>query len=131
MKKPSYDCIGTLQRAGIAYEDATALRRISMTLHRWFERECNGEIQRDGEYGEGKPRHFWEDSRGVYRKGGIVPDREAGAMKRLKAIMARYPALSYYVQGDPRGCSLYILRAGDVPEGQDPGAYYSRGLAVY
>lgn len=45
--------------------------------------------------------------------------------------MARYPALSYYVQGDPRGASLYILRPGDVPEGKEVDGYYSRGVAVY
>ena len=45
--------------------------------------------------------------------------------------MARYPALSAYVQGDPRGAAVYILRPGDVPAGADPDAYYSRGLAVY
>lgn len=59
------------------------------------------------------------------------PDREAGALKRLAAIMARYPSLSSYIQGDPRGCALYILRQGDVPAGCDVGAYYSRGLAVH
>lgn len=60
-----------------------------------------------------------------------VPDRETGALKRLAAIMARYPQLSAYVQGDPRGAALYILRPGDVPEGGQADAYYSRGIAVY
>lgn len=60
-----------------------------------------------------------------------VPDREKGALKRLQAIMSRYAPLSYYVQGDPRGASLYILRPGDVPAGEDASCYYSRGLAVY
>lgn len=44
--------------------------------------------------------------------------------------MARYPTLGYYVQGDPRGCALYILRPGDVPEGSTPDCCYSRGIAV-
>jgi hypothetical protein len=51
-------------------------------------------------------------------------------LKRLKAIMAGHPALSYYVQGDPRGAVLYILRAGDVPEGESADSYYSRGVVV-
>ena len=33
-------CIDALQSAGISYHDAIALRRISMTLHRWHEFEC-------------------------------------------------------------------------------------------
>lgn len=58
-------------------------------------------------------------------------DMETPALRRLAAIMAKYPGLGYYVQGDPRGAALYILRAGDVPEGADPSAYYSRGVAIY
>lgn len=60
-----------------------------------------------------------------------TPDREAGARKRLAEIMARYPTLTAYVQGDPRGAALYILRPGDVPAGEDVGAYYNRGIAVH
>lgn len=36
-----------------------------------------------------------------------------------------------YVQTDPRGCALYILRPGDVPAGAETDSYYSRGIAVY
>lgn len=113
---------------GISFDDVDALRRISRTLHRWHEHECNGVIQRDGEAGDGAPyRHSAQDGRRICR----TPDRERGALKRLAAIMERYPALRAYVQGDPRGCALYILRPGDVPEGKDPDAYYSRGVPVY
>ena len=123
--------VAALCRAGIALDDAKALRRISLTLRAWFEHECNGTIQRDGENGDGAPRIYREDSRGVHHRGAVVPDREKGATKRLRAILTRYPDLSYYIQGDPRGCSLYILRPGDVPEGRQPDSCYSRGLAVY
>lgn len=63
-----------------------------------------------------------------------MPDREKGARKRLNNIMAKYlgtDIAGIYVQGDPRGAALYILRKGDVPEGADPDSYYSRGIAVY
>jgi hypothetical protein len=129
MKKIKYDAVAALVKAGVAKDDAVALRRISLTLCRWFEHECNGTIQRDET--TGKPHSYREDARGVHHKSGIVPDREAGAMKRLRAIMARYPSLTHYVQGDPRGCALYILRPGDVPEGELAESYYSRGVAVY
>ena len=113
---------------GVSYDDAKSLRRISMTLRRWYEHECNGAIQRDGERGDGAPYwHSTYDGRRLYR----APDRERGAEKRLAAIMARYPTLRAYLQTDPRGCSLYILRPGDVPEGRDPDACYSRGIPVY
>ena len=31
--------------------------------------------------------------------------------------MKRYPTLQAYIQTDPRGCALYILRPGDVHGG--------------
>ena len=60
-----------------------------------------------------------------------MPDREKGAKKRLQAILARYPGFSAYVQGDPRGAALYVLRPGDVPAGADVSSCYNRGIAVY
>ena len=109
-------------------EDAYALRRIAMQLHRWHELECGvdaGGVERDEETG----KVTWYSSRTGRRS--PYPDRETGALKRLGAIMTRYPTLSAYVQGDPRGAALYILRPDDVPTGEDPDAYYSRGVAVY
>lgn len=121
------NCISQLIRAGISYDDAAALRRISMTLHRWHELECgdgNGCIERD----EKTQKTYWLSSHTMRRS--PVADRETGARKRLAAILSRYPSLSAYVQTDPRGAARYILRPGDVPEGADVRAYYSRGLAV-
>ena len=115
--------------AGISSDDAWNLRRISMTLQRWHELECgdgNGCIERDEK--TGRPYWYNANSRRAY---SLIPDREKGALKRLAAIMAKYPDLRAYVQGDPRGAALYILQPGDVPEGEDPSCYYSRGLAVY
>ena len=122
------ECIPVLMRAGIAPDDARALRRIAMTLHRWHELECgsdHGCIERDEK--SGLPYWFNANSRSRHR----IADRETGALKRLAKIMARYPGLSAYVQGDPRGASLYILRPSDVPAGEQADSYYSRGLAVY
>jgi hypothetical protein len=123
-----HDMLSRLETVGISTRDAIALRRISMTLHRWHELECgmdNGAIERDEETG----RTYWLNS--MSGKRYPTADRETGALKRLAVIMARYPGLSAYVQGDPRGAALYILRQGDVPEGKDADAYYSRGIAVY
>lgn len=77
--------------------------------------------------------HHYRHGRGEdYVTHTALPDREAGARKRLARIMARYPQLQAYVQGDPRGCALYILRPGDVPQNdQRLDVYYSRGLAVF
>ena len=134
----------TLMALGFTRDEAEALRRISMTLHRWHELECgdgNGAIERDDT--TGKP--YWQCSSTRHR--WLVPDREKGALKRLSKIMldrtnrlladsvdkmnAHGGLLSSYIQTDPRGAALYILRPGDVPAGADPSAYYSRGICVY
>jgi hypothetical protein len=129
----------TLLGLGFTLAEAEALRRISMTLHRWYELECgtdNGCIERD----ETTNKAYWLNSHTMRRT--PIADREAGAIKRLKAIIdARndrrdafhHPAdrLSYYLQTDPRGAVLYILRPGDVPEGADVSGYYNRGICVY
>lgn len=117
-----------LMQSGISYEDCEALRRISMQLHRWYEGECgvdNGGIERDE--ATGKP--YWYNS----HTGNRFPinDREKGAEKRLKAIMAKYPTLTAYLQTDPRGAALYILRPQDHVEGSSMESYYNRGICVY
>ena len=123
-----------------------------MTLHRWAEHECNGNIQREGDQGDGAPRWFsdYAIERDASPKGFRIPDRERGALKRLAAIILSrnlrrresyaiaaangVPAtpsdVTFYHQGDPRGAALYILSPGDVPEGKDAGSYYSRGICV-
>lgn len=148
-----------LEGLGFTWQEAEDLRRISRTLRKWFERECGDSnaygswaIERDDD--DGPPylvHHHWGHGRQpdtVTRT--RIPDREAGARRRLKTILSRVNlharhgvmpdgsgdpnrigALSAYVQTDPRGCALYLLRLGDVPEGEDPSAFYTRGLAIY
>jgi hypothetical protein len=138
------DCVPRLTALGITDHDARALRRIAMTLHRWHEMECGSSHEHASwclVRGRNDGAAFEYDDNGapfneVHPHNGTtyyvsVPDRERGALKRLAVIMARYPALSFYVQTDPRGAPLYILRPGDVPEGEDGSAHYSRGIAVY
>lgn len=126
MRQP--ECIAPLVRAGITTDHAFALRRIAMQLHRWHELECGvegGGVERD----ESTGRVVWYNSytgrRSPHR------DMETPALARLDRIMSGYPSLGYYVQGDPRGAALYILRPGDVPAGESVDSYYSRGVAVY
>jgi hypothetical protein len=113
---------------GFTETDARALRRIAMHLHRWHELECGvdgGGVERD----EATGRCYWYSAYTARRT--PTPDRETGALKRLAALMAGYAPLAYYVQGDPRGCAIYVLRPGDVPDGKEVESYYSRGVAVY
>lgn len=117
----------TLRALGFDDGEIDALFRIERTLQRWGEQECGGEggcIERDE--ATGKP--YWHSS--ITGKRWPISDREAGALRRLGKIMARHAPLTAYHQSDCRGCGLYIIRPGDVPEGGDVGGYYTRGIAV-
>lgn len=103
----------------------------------------NGCIERD----EATDKPYWLNSINMRRY--PIADREKGATKRLNAIIAARnnrvrvsnaigdvlgPATSNvaaYLQTDPRGASLYIIRPGDVPEGADVHGFYTRGICVF
>ena len=133
--KQRYEVLSRLQAAGISYQDANALRRISMTLSRWGELECGDGndctswgIERDES--TDKPYMVYHPHNGKsYRV--KVADREKGALKRLQAIVAHYPDFVAYHQTDPRGCAVYLVRKSDVPEGTSIDSVYNRGIAVY
>lgn len=133
-----------LMSLGFTQDEADKLRRISMTLHRWHELECGtdrGCIERDEQTGKA----FWRSS----MSGKLFPmaDRETGAKRRLARIvdacnkarlthmtgdkMTPQDGLRFYIQGDPRGAALYIIRPGDIPAGATVDSCYSRGIVVY
>jgi hypothetical protein len=116
-----------LRNHGITQDETDTLLRCSRALHTWAEHECNGVIQRNEE--TGKPIRYFVNHRGDAISQGQTPDREAGALKRAAAI-AEAHGLTIYHQGDPRGCCLYLIRPGDVPEGKDVGSCYSDGIAI-
>ena len=164
-----------LESLGFTAEEAESLRRISMTLRRWFELECGDSndfkswaIERDETTDKpymvehmhvpASSNPFGYSNNGTYKT--AIPDREAGARKRLAKILSArnarrdttatetrtfkggfsydhttsahgMPDVSAYIQTDPRGAALYILRPGDVPEGSTVDCCYSRGICVY
>lgn len=138
-----------LRELGITSDHCEQLRRISMTLRRWFELEC-GNGNDHGSWcitrGRKVAKVFTHDDDGTpfmerhhYAHGHgkdtvthtALADRENGAKKRLAAIMANYPTLSVYVQTDPRGAALYVLKPGDIPADGTASQYYTRGICVY
>ncbi len=117
---------------GFTYSEAQSLRRIEMTLQRWSEHECNGEIERDET--TGKPYSIsraYINGSGDYKRWPTA-DREKGALDRLKRIMAKHPELWSYHQTDPRGCQLYVGQQCIMTtlEMEQLDRYYSKGLAV-
>jgi len=163
--------IDRLVKLGFSREEVAALRRISMTLRRWFELECGTENAYGTsiavEYGfmdgglfkscsnreECKElgstcksfiRASWMDSTGYHVEHSPTPDREAGARKRLATIMSQHKNCLAYVQTDPRGCALRIIKASEYKkwEKDKPAdkpwmselnycCYSSIGVAVY
>jgi len=141
-----------LMSLGFTMEEAAKLRRISMTLRRWHELECgdgNGYIERDETTG----KCFYVNCNSRFlgvndpRARFSIADRETGAKKRLQSIIDRrnmhqagiiengkpipYAPVSAYIQGDPRGAALYIIRPGDIPAGATVDSCYTRGIVVY
>jgi hypothetical protein len=95
----------------LTFDHANTLRRAQITLHRWAEMEC----------GDGNDYSSWSIERdevtnlpyfctyphnGPMRRHRIA-DKEAGALRRIKAICDFYGAYFYH-QTDPRGCALYV-----------------------
>lgn len=123
-----------MSRARFTVTETSVLLRCSRALHRWAELECGtdaGHVERDD---SGKPFFVSARSRFVDpkdpRSRRPIPDREASALRKVAGVLKSHPGLTHCHQTDPRGCALHILRPGDVPEGADPSAHYTRGIAV-
>lgn len=110
----------------ISTDDARTLRRAALTLHRWAELGCGDgnehaswAIERDE---GGAPYMVTYPHKGGERRRRI-PDREAGALRRVREVCERV-GLYWYHQGDPRGGALYLSREPLTSES------YARGVAV-
>jgi hypothetical protein len=116
---------------GFTYDEINSLRRIEMTLSRWGERECNGEIERDEKTGKvfsiSHPYLAGLSNEPHY---SLTADKETGALKRLNDIMLNHKSLWSYYQTDPRGCSLYIGRKADIRKDEKLECVYTRGFGV-
>ncbi len=112
-------------------------------------------IERDGDEQDSKPylrKQFPLPNGGYFDKRWPIADRESGAKRRLAKIIAERnyrikdhitsiqgeeyykitrDEVSTYLQTDPRGACLYIIRPGDVLAGHNVESCYSRGIAVY
>ena len=123
-----------LERRGIAltFDQVNTLRRAELTLQRWAELECGDgndygswAIERDEE--TEKPymvRHHYRHGNGKDTVSRTrIPDREAGALKRVAAI-CKANGLHFYHQTDPRGCALYVNNE-PMPEFN-----YNSGVAI-
>lgn len=150
-QKRKFELFARLQELGFTYEEAAALRRIEITLQRWGELECGNDnghasycVNRDE--ATGKPYMEVHPHSGAKMHRYPVADREAGALRRLKAIITRRNLrevanqssdgfIFAYHQSDCRGCNLYLVTREQLTDRQTGALlpidqYYTRGLAV-
>lgn len=101
------------RRTGVhlTQKQANILRRAEKTLGRWYEQECGDgndyaswAIERDE--ASGIPYRVTYPHNGETHRARIA-DMERGAIRRA-AILCDTMRLHYFVQTDPRGCSLYV-----------------------
>ena len=122
-----------LARYGINGADVEKLCRIERALHHWAELECGtdeGCIERDEE--TGIPYMTREPYNNIGpRTRHKIQDIEARRLAELAKIMAKYPTLLAYHQGDPRGCALYIVDRAALGDRDVHSCYTSFGCAVY
>lgn len=101
------------RRSRIADREAGALRRLAKIMR---DRETRLKLPHGG-------RNWICDD-------GTVDVVEDGEVTRQN-LPPGAAILDTYIQTDPRGAALYILRPGDVPPGADPASCYTRGICVY
>ena len=118
-----YDQETLLVSMGFSAAQAEVLRKISQTLTRWCEAECNGEIERNS----GRAERVYYTRTGE-RLAYATPDRESGALRRLRAILAGTD-WTYFYQTDPRGCALYLIPVTETENIES--RYSSVGISVY
>lgn len=95
---------------------AVALHAISGRLHRLDERACNEDLtcqrcEGTGELDE-SPAGLTKNCPACAGKGRTTGRTEA-RLEAAASEIAAYYGLRVYFQGDPRGCSLYLLTAPD------------------
>jgi hypothetical protein len=56
---------------------------------------------------------------------------ETFVLRKLDGIMSAHPALTYYIQSDPRGAALYIIEKEKLDPALSIDCQYSRGYCVY
>jgi hypothetical protein len=97
----------------LSHDEVNTLRRAELTLQRWGELKC-GDANEYASWGverdetTGKPFMVRHANSGKSSR-WAVPDREAGALRRIKKLCDAH-GLHFYHQTDPRGCALYVAR---------------------
>lgn len=111
---------GARARFGLEDGDTLELLACSRQLRRWHKRECGDgndfasySVEEDEE--TGKAWQVVYPHKGETRRYRIR-NMAAGARRRIAAVMDRYPAIVWRIQGDPRGPALKLFLPDENPE---------------
>ena len=80
---------------------------IEHQLQRWYEQECNGEIERCEETGK-VYRVIGHDQPGATIRRLPYKDMETGAIKRAEAIANKYQGLDFYPGRSQGVCCVFL-----------------------
>ena len=130
-------CDRAKERLGLSSVDYKRLARLNKLIKYWIEEECNGTIQwaEDDQGNQTYPYRY--DPNTGKRDLKPIQDRYSKYLKECKSILEKYnpnkleETLKLYLQGDPRGCHVWIYKASDDPEGRVDCIYNSIGTACY
>ena len=131
-----FRCDRAREDLGLSCVDYGRLARLNKLIKYWVEEECNGTIQWD-EDEKGNPISPYRYNQLTGRKEGSIQDRYSKYLKECENILDKYnpnkleATLKLYIQGDPRGCHVWIYKASDDPEGRGICIYNSIGTACY
>ena len=131
-----FRCDRARENLGLSCVDYGRLARLNKLIKYWVEEECNGTIQweEDEELNPTYPYNYNPDT-GARSK--PIQDRKTKYLKECENILDKYNSnkleatLKLYIQGDPRGCHVWIYKASDDPEGRVDCIYNSIGTACY
>jgi hypothetical protein len=126
------NALAALGPYGMTVEYLAQCARLEKALRKWGELECGtahgGVEYEDVDDGELKPYcTFYHPTTGARSK---FKNQWPVLMRRLERLRTDMPSITFYVQGDPRGASLYALRPGDVPAGEEASSWYTRGICL-
>ena len=129
-------CDRATNRLGLSSSDYKRLARLNKLIKYWVEEECNGTIQW-AEDEDNNPTYPYYYNPDTGERSKSIQDRYSKYLKECESILDKYnpnkleATLKLYIQGDPRGCHVWIYKASDDPEGRVDCIYNSIGTACY
>lgn len=106
---------GQLIKSGLDTQDAEAIQKISRSLHRIDENDCNGYSNWRGDWDEIAEKRAEKRCENLEAKGKLIADKYG---------------LIFYHQSDPRGWSVYLVHPEKLNGYKVDSMYSSAGIAV-